>query len=164
MRDENRQTLIFIGWLFGIIIVLALAASIVLAAAGRERGSDYRAMQSVINRKTPIVRVDHAYHLSRSCRSVAASGVDRHGHRYYFVFLPTSKRAYLYAGNKGKSQQAILQKAERDHGKHNDTTINLGWYRGQPVWEVAYRKQNGDCSYLLYSFKTGKQLSFIDNL
>ncbi|MCH3904388.1 MAG: hypothetical protein LKF01_06610 [Lactobacillus sp.] len=164
MRYENRQTLIFVGWLVGIIVVLALAASWVLAAAGSSRGSDYRAMQSVINRKTPIVKVDQTYHLSRSCQSVSASGFDKRGHRYYFVFLPNSKRAYLYAGSKGKSAQTILKKAKRDHGQHSDTTINLGWYRGQPVWEVAYRKQNGNCSYILYSFKTGKQLSFIDNL
>lgn len=164
MRYENRQTMIFVSWLLGIIVVLALAASLILAAAGRERGSDYRAMQSVISRKTPITRIDHSYHLSRSVRSVAASGVDRRGHRYYFIFLPNSKKAYLYAASKGKSQQFILNKAKKAHGQHSDTSINLGWYHGQPVWEVAYRKQNGDCSYLLYSFKTGKQLSFIDNL
>lgn len=164
MKDENRQVVIFIAWLAGMIVVLALAASLILAAAGSSRGSDYRAMEQVIGQKTPIVKVDHTYHLSRSCQSVSASGLDRRGHRYYFVFLPDSKRAYLYSRQKGTSAEQILQKAQRQHGRHDDATINLGWYHGRPVWEVAYRKSNGNCSYILYAFKSGRQISFIDNL
>ena len=42
--------------------------------------------------------------------------------------------------------------------------INLGWYKGEAVWEVAYKKQNGNLGYTLYEFKNGNDISEVDNL
>lgn len=50
------------------------------------------------------------------------------------------------------------------HPNQNTYKINFGWYKDLPVWEISYKKNNGNYGYAIYSFKTGKEIFFVDNI
>ncbi|MFC2694520.1 MAG: hypothetical protein ACFN0Y_00670 [Lactobacillus sp.] len=164
MREESRQTLWFWFWVIMALMIIFLLAGLIFASAGFKRGQEYKEMDSVAQRKTPIVRVQKRYHLSRTVNSSAVYGQDRKGHGYYLIYLPASKRAYLYAAAKGRSAKQIMRKFYQEEGHKRQEQINLGWYKGQPAWEVSFVNANSSRGYALYSFKKGHRLSFINNL
>jgi len=70
----------------------------------------------------------------------------------------------LYQANKGKSEEQILNTFNDEHPGHNNPKCQLGWYKVMPVWEVTYKKKNGNYGYVLYDFRNGKEVVYADNL
>ena len=83
---------------------------------------------------------------------------------YYFIYLPNSKKAYLYPAKRGVSEANIKNEFKSSHSNATINHINLGWYKGEAVWEVAYKKPNGNLGFTLYEFKDGNDISEVDNL
>lgn len=164
MREETRQTIWFWVWVVAIIVVIFLAGGIIFAEAGFARGQDYKAMDNVAANKTPITQVEKRYHLSRTVNSDAAYGKDKKGHGYYLIYLPSSKRAYLYPAKKGRSQRQIMSKFHASFGHKKQEQANLGWYKGQAAWEVSFVNKDNSRGYAVYTFKKGKRISLINNL
>lgn len=162
MLEETKKTirLIIIAILLVIIIYFATVFTFVGAGA-RSRGNEKQITQ-LAESKTPIVQVNKYYHLDRGVSSYSLSGTDKKGKQYYFIYRTHRRKAYLYPTSKGVSENSIRQKFKRENsGKIR--SINLGWYHGQAVWEVAFSQKSG-LGYQIYSFKDGKSLSRIENL
>lgn len=164
MREESRQTIWFWVWVFIALVVIFLIGGIIFASAGFQRGQEYKEMDRVAQAKTPIVQVQQRYHLSRSVNSSAIYGQDKKGHGYYLIYLPNSKRAYLYSAKKGRSARQIMRKFHAERGHKKQEQINLGWYKGQPAWEVSFVNANSSRGYAIYTFKKGRRISLINNL
>ncbi|EEJ73060.1 hypothetical protein [Lactobacillus ultunensis] len=164
IQDDTRQTIKFVGWVIGLIIIAFLASIVIFYCAGaKSRGNDQKIAQLASN-KTPITNIQKYYHLDRGTSSYAIKGTNRKGEGYYFIYLPNTKKAYLYSAKKGVSEDRIKNNFKSSHTDATINHINLGWYKGEAVWEVAYKKQNGNLGYTLYEFKNGNDISEVDNL
>jgi uncharacterized protein YpmB len=164
IQDDTRQTLKFISWVIGIIVIAFVASILIFYYAGsRSRGNNQK-IAEIARTKTPIKNIQSYYHLDRGTSSYAITGTGKKGKRYYFVYLPNSKKAYLYPANKGVSEAYIKNKFKSSHSDATINHINLGRYKGQAVWEVAYKKHNGNLGYTIYEFKDGNDISEVDNL
>lgn len=164
LQDDARQTIKFVSWVIGLIIVAFLASIAIFYYAGsRSRGNDQKVTQLATS-KTPIRKIQNYYHLNRGTSSYAIAGTNNKGKQYYFIYLPNSKKAYLYPAAKGITESKIKNKFKSIHTDATINNINLGWYKGEAVWEVAYKKQNGNLGYTLYEFKNGNDISEVDNL
>lgn len=164
LQDDTRQTIKFVSWVIGLIIVAFLASIAIFYYAGsRSRGNDQKVTQLATS-KTPIRKIQNYYHLDRGTSSYAIAGTNNKGKQYYFIYLPNSKKAYLYPAAKGITESKIKNKFKSIHTDATINNINLGWYKGEVVWEVAYKKKNGNLGYTLYEFKNGNDISEVDNL
>ena len=164
IQDDTRKPIKFVGWVIGLIIIAFLASIVIFYCAGaKSRGNDQRVAQ-LASAKTPITNIQKYYHLDRGTSSYAVKGTNSKGQNYYFIYLPNSKKAYLYPANKGVSEDKIKNSFKSLHTDATINHINLGWYKGEAVWEVAYKKQNGNLGYTLYEFKNGNDISEVDNL
>lgn len=114
--------------------------------------------------KTPITKVEETYHMSQNKVSNSVKGTDKKGQTYYFVYLSNSKKAYLYKANEGITENHVKALFNSKHPGHDNLKVEFGWYQNKPVWEISYKKANGNYGYAIYSFKTGKQLFYVDNL
>ena len=114
--------------------------------------------------KTPITKVEETYHISQNKVSNSVKGTDKKGQTYYFVYLSNSKKAYLYKANEGITENHVKALFNSKHPGHDNLKVEFGWYQNKPVWEISYKKANGNYGYAIYSFKTGKQLFYVDNL
>lgn len=164
IQDDTRQTIKFVVWVIGIVIIAFFASIAIFYYAGsKSRGNDQKVAQ-LATTKTPITNIKKYYHLDRSTSSYAVNGTNKKGQSYYFVYLPNTKKAYLYPARRGVSESNIKNKFKSSHSDATINHINLGWYKGEAVWEVAYKKQNGNLGYTLYEFKNGNDISEVDNL
>ena len=102
--------------------------------------------------------------MSQDRVSNSVKGIDKKGKTYYFVYLKNSKKAYLYKANEGISATKVKDLFNEKHPGHDNLKLEFGWYQNKPVWQVSYKKNNGNYGYAIYSFKTGKQLFYVDNL
>lgn len=164
MNKYVKKGLKVTGIVVGVIAVIYLVLCIVFYIATKPASDAVKQTNSVALEKTPITRVTKNYHLSRSVESNSLEGTSKKGENYYFIYLPHSKKAYLYQASKGKSEEQILQTFNDAHPGHDNPKCQLGWYKGIPVWEVTYKKKNGNYGYVLYNFKNGKELVYADNL
>lgn len=113
--------------------------------------------------KTPITKIQKYYHLNRDVNSLALAGTNKNK-KYYFVYLPKTKKAYLYQNTKGVTEAQVINVFLKDHKDRKITDVNLGWYKKRPVWEISYTKTNKKIGYVIYNFEDGEELSYIDNL
>ncbi|WP_127345612.1 hypothetical protein [Lactobacillus amylolyticus] len=164
IRDDTRQTIKFIIWVIVIAILLYIASIFVFFRAGSIGRDNDRQIAQIARQKAAITNVQTYYHLDRGVSSYALKGTDSKGKTYYFVYLPKTKKAYLYQASKGTSQSKIKSTFTAAHKGATIKGINLGWYQNNPVWEVAYQNSKGNLGYTLYDFKTGKAINEVDNL
>lgn len=166
INDDVRQTIRFIIWLLVAVVVFYLASVLAFFAAGRQSRQYDRQLDHLALEQTPITSVAQYYHLDRGVNSYALKGSNKKGHNYYFIYLPHSKRAYLYrAGQHAVSASQIKDSFRQNHPHNQINAVNLGWYRGSAVWEVAYQKNgNGNLGYALYALKDGREINQVDNL
>lgn len=160
--NKNLKRLL-IG-LTSFIIVLIVAATIITRLAINKETSQSEQVTAVALTKTPIKKIQKTYHLKRDVTSLGLVGTDAKNKKYYFVYLTASKKAYLYDSDEGVSEAAITKFFKQEHQKDTLKSINLGWYKGRPVWEISYRKTNHKLGYVIYNFKDGAEISVIDNL
>ena len=164
IQDDTRQTIKFVAWVIGLIIIAFFVSIAIFYAAGsKSRGNDQK-IAELARSKTPITNISKYYHLDRGTSSYAINGTNKKGKGYYFTYLPNSKKAYLYPAKRGVSEANIKNEFKSSHSNATINHINLGWYKGEAVWEVAYKKPNGNLGYTLYEFKDGNDISEVDNL
>lgn len=162
---QNRRSWKWLWWIVGIVVVLIIAASVTIKSATNQKSSDVSQITAVTLAKTPIKQISKTYSLNRSVASLAAVGTNNKKQVYYFVYLPKTKKGYLYDHTEGISEKTAKNLFLKKHPKSDAIKkINLGWYKGNPVWEVSYLKANNKLGYVLYSFKDGDEISAIDNL
>ncbi len=163
ISDDTRKTIRFIIWVLVFVVLFYIGSVLVFFGAGSPSRKNDRQMASLASQQTPIINVQNYYHLDRGVNSYALKGTSRKGKEYYFIYLPHSKKAYVYPARKGESQTKIRRRFNR-LGIGKISTINLGWYKGKAAWEVSYQKSNGSLGYALYDFKSGEMLNRVDNL
>ena len=155
----------WLTWLLGIVILIMILTGFIFYRAGSPKRSNQKQIQQLAFQKTPITQIKAYYHLSRDkVVSNAVLGVSRSHKKYYFIFIPSKKKAYLYPSKKGYSESQVKKLFSSDHQSYANEQLNLGWYHNKPVWEISYRKPNGRYGYALYDYKTGEEISYIDNL
>lgn len=164
IQDDTKQTIKFVAWVISLIIIAFFVSIAIFYYAGsKSRGNNQRVVQLAAS-KTPITNIEQYYHLDRGTSSYSITGTNKKGRRYYFIYLPNSKKAYLYPAKRGVSETTIKNNFKSSHSNATINHINLGWYKGEAVWEVAYKKSNGNLGYTLYEFKNGNDISEVDNL
>ena len=164
IKDDTRQTIKFVAWVIAIIIAVYIAAVIIVFMAGSPSRKNDRQISQVASQKTPIKNIQQYYHLNRGTDSYALKGTAKKGQVYYFIYLPNSKKAYLLPSRKGVGENEIRSKFNQQHGQQKISNVNLGWYKGQAVWEVTSQNSQGNYSYTLYKFKNGSKISEVANL
>lgn len=164
IRDDTRQTIRFIIGVIIFIIIFYIGSIFVFYRAGSTSRNTDRQITRLATQQTPIRNVQTYYHLDRGVSNYSLKGTNNKGQVYYFIFLPHSKKAYLYSSKKSVSEKQIRTTFKNSHSNRIINNVNLGWYQGNPVWEVAYKNNNGNLGYSLYDFKNGKELNQVDNL
>ena len=164
LRDDTRKTIKFIIWVVILAIIFYIASIFVFYKAGSSSRNNDQQIVRIANQKTPITNVQNYYHLNQGTNSYAIKGTDKKGKVYYFIYLPSSKKAYLYQSDKAVSQNKISKIFYEKHPNSNVKSINLGWYQSQPVWEVAYQNKNSKLGFTLYDFHNAKLVNEVDNL
>lgn len=164
LKDDTKQTIKFIVWVVVIAIAIYLASIFVFFKAGSNVRNSDRQIAALAKQKTPIVNVENYYHLDRGISSYSLKGTDKRAKSYYFIYLPSSKKAYIYQASKGTTESKIRETFNAQNPNKTIKSVNLGWYRNDPVWEVAYQNSNGKLGYNLYLYRTGKELNQVDNL
>lgn len=147
----------------GVIITIAIIALIVINLALNPLRSNKNQVEEIAKQETPIKEIKKTYSLSRDVKSSAVLGTNN-SKNYYFIYLPKTKKGYLYQDTKGLSEKQILAKFNKSYPNQEVTDINLGWYKKRAVWEVSYKKSNSKLGFVIYNFKNGKEISYIDNL
>ncbi|MDF7638918.1 hypothetical protein PT285_05835 [Lactobacillus sp. ESL0791] len=159
IKDDTRQTLKFIAWVAGTIIFLYFLAVAVFYFAGDQYRNDIHQTEQLALAKSPIIKVEKRYHLDRGVNSYAVKGRDKAGESYYFIYLPTSKKAYLCDASDGVSAGSVAFTYSQFYPHRKIEKINLGWDHGQAVWEITAQDKDGNYYYTLYKFKNGNKLS-----
>lgn len=164
LRDDTRQVIRFLLGVLVAVIVLFFGSIFVFYKAGSTSRTHDKTMLNVAKQKTPIVQVDRYYHLNRGTNSYALAGKSNKKVSYYFVYLPKSKKAFLYEAKKGFTQTEIIDKFKKSYRNKSISSINFGWYQGNPVWEITYKNSNHKLGYVMYNFKNGIEINKVDNL
>ncbi|OYR93048.1 PepSY domain-containing protein [Lactobacillus taiwanensis] len=164
MNKYVKKSLKITGIVVGVAAVIYLFICIIFYFATKPMSDSIKQTNDIALQKTPITTITKNYHLSRSVESNSLVGTSKKGKKYYFIYLPHSKKAYLYQASKGKSDEQIKEIFNDAHPGHSKVKCELGWYKGVPVWEITYKKENGNYGYVIYDFKTGKELVYADNL
>lgn len=164
MDQRVKQGLKIAGGVIGGLLIIYIICIIIFIFGTKAQTDNQKAVITVATNKTPIVQITKTYHLSRSVKSDSVVGTDKKGHKYYFIYLPHSKKSYLYSANSGISENKVKSIFHSQHPRHSNINTEFGWYKGRPVWEISYKKSNGNYGYALYNFKDGKEIYFIDNI
>ncbi|WEV71634.1 hypothetical protein OZY43_04265 [Lactobacillus sp. ESL0785] len=154
IKDDTRQTIKFIIWLIVVIILAYCLTVVIFYKAGKPAQGEMQEVSRIATEKTPITRVQTYYHLDRGINSYSLKGSGKKG-SYYFIYLPGSKKGYLFPTKKGVSEAAIRSKFKAQGATGKISQVNLGWYRGRAVWEVTAKNSSGSYNYKLYEFKNG---------
>lgn len=155
INDDTKQTVKFLTYILILIVFLYFAFIIIFYKAGNPERTQTRELNRIALQKTPIKYTEKNYHLDRGINSYALKGLDKKRKTFYFIYLPGSKKAYLYPANKGVNEEVIRHKYESKRSNEKITEINLGWYQGKAVWEVSSKNLVGEYHYQLYEFKNG---------
>ncbi|KGG54235.1 hypothetical protein [Lactobacillus sp. wkB10] len=156
IQDDTKQTFKFLAWVFIILIFLYFAFIVIFYKAGNPERSETRELNRIAIEKTPIKYTEKNYHLNRGVNSYALKGLTKDHKTYYFIYLPGSKKAYLYSARRGVNEGLIRNKYIAKEPNEKITEVNLGWYKNKPVWEVSSKNIAGEYHYQLYNFKDGK--------
>jgi uncharacterized protein YpmB len=163
MFEDTRKTIKFIIIVLVLLVIFYLAGIFVYWSAGARSRGNQEQIAEIAKSKTPIRQVKKYYHLDRGISSYSLYGKSQKGQAYYFVYRTHAKKGYLYPASKGYSEAAIRKEFRQNH-QTAIRQVNLGWYQGRPVWEVASQKADGSLAYYLYNFKDGKSISAVENL
>lgn len=164
IREDTRQTIKFIIWVIILAIIFYITSIFIFFKAGSSTRINDQQMINTSRKKTPITSINTYYHLDRGTNSYALQGTDKKSKSYYFIYLPNSKKAYLYPASKGVSEKEIRNYFNKNHSNQTINNVNLGWYKGSAVWEISYQNRNKNIGYILYNFKDGKEINEVDNL
>ncbi|QNQ82304.1 hypothetical protein [Lactobacillus sp. PV012] len=164
MNQTVKRGLKILGGIIATLIIIYGICVVIFLVGTNSRAQGEKAVEKIALKKTPITKVEETYHLSGDTESNSLLGTDKKGKKYYFIYLPKSKKSYLYNSKDGISEQKVLKLFNTQYPNYKNPQVELGWYKDTPVWEITYKKDNGNYLYVIYSFKSGEKLSYIDNL
>lgn len=164
MNNRVKSVLKGALWTFIVVLIIYFICFIIFVIGTHPYRAQAKTVNNLALSKTPITKISHTYHLSQGKVSNSVEGIDKKGKKYYFVYLEGSKKAYLYKASEGISQSKVKSLFNELHPGYDNLKLEFGWYQDKPVWEISYKKDNGNYGYAIYSFKTGKQLFYVDNL
>ena len=164
MNERLKTYFKYLGGTVLTLLIIYLVCFAVFLAATHPTRAQEKTSKDIALSKTPIVNVQRQYHLSRDVVSDSLEGTDKKGKKYYFVYLPKNKKAYLYQASKGLSRSQAIARFNNLHLGHDNLKVEFGWYKDKPVWEISYKKDNGNYGYAIISFKTGRELFYVDNI
>lgn len=164
MNPTIKRGLKILGGIVATLVVIYIICLIIFLVGTNPRTKVEKSTEKIAVQKTPITKVEETYHLNRDTNSYSLIGTDKKGKQYYFIYLPKSKKSYLYSSKDGISEEKVLKLFNTQYPGYKNLQIELGWYKDGPVWEITYKKDNGNYGYVIYSFKSGEKLSYIDNL
>lgn len=164
MNKRLKNILVTSSYIIGTLLVLYLITVIIFLKGTSPIRKNNNQVNEIAIDKTPITKIKTNYHLSTDTISDSVYGINKAGKKYYFVFVPKTNKGYLYPANKGKSKSQIINIFNEKHSNYKNVNYQFGWYKKLPVWEISYKKNNGNYGYAIYSFKTGKELFYGDNL
>lgn len=163
-RFKFKPILKTVLWTVISLLIIYIICFIIFVIGTSPLRKQSKSVSGLALSKTPITKVEDTYHMSQSKVSNSVKGVDRKGKTYYFVHLENSNKAYLYKANEGISENKVKNIFNEKHPGHDNLKLEFGWYQNKPVWEISYKKNNGNYGYAIYSFRTGRQLFYVDNL
>lgn len=163
IQDRLKIVFQYIGWLL-VFLAIVYAGLVAIFYNGQKAHTKQEVEVQKLVKRTAITNIDKYYHLNRGIKSYSVEGSRKNGKKAYFVYLPKRKKAYYYTADQGVSESQVKSQFQKSYPKKNIKEINLGWYNKQAVWEVSAKNKNGTYCYGLYTFKNGKELTFIDNL
>jgi uncharacterized protein YpmB len=155
IKDDTRQAIKFIGLLIIILLLGYFLIITIFYKAGNPERSEIHELNKVALQKTPITHIEKSYHMNRGVNSYSLEGFTKNHKRYYFIYLPGSKKGYLLPKNKGITEAGIRSKFSSNKPQEQILKVNLGWYHKRAVWEVTSKNKVGDYNYNLYDFKSG---------
>ncbi len=158
IEDDTKQTLKFIAWLIGILVLLYLVFLLVFYKASAPERNETHQLNQIALQKSPITKIERNYHLNRGVNSYSALGQAKDRSKYYFIYLPGTKKAYLLSADKGVSEKNVARQYTTSRPTDKIVEVNLGWYKNKAVWEVTAKNSNGNYRYQLYEFKNGNLL------
>lgn len=164
MNERLKTFFKYLGGTALTLLVIYLVCFVVFLVATHPNRAQAKETKNIALTKTPIVNVTNQYHLSRGVVSDSLEGTDKKGKKYYFVYLPKTKKAYLYQSSKGLTENQAVEHFNELHPGHSNLKVEFGWYDQRPVWEISYKKSNGNYGYAIISFKTGRELFYVDNI
>ena len=109
MNKYVKKSLKITGIVVGVAAVIYLFICIIFYFATKPMSDSIKQTNDIALQKTPITTITKNYHLSRSVESNSLVGTSKKGKKYYFIYLPHSKKAYLYQASKGKSEEQIKE-------------------------------------------------------
>ena len=164
MNNRFKPLLKTAIWILVSLVIIYIICFIIFMIGTHPLRQQSKNVSELALSKTPITKVEETYHMSQNKVSNSVKGTDKKGQTYYFVYLSNSKKAYLYKANEGITENHVKALFNSKHPGHDNLKVEFGWYQNKPVWEISYKKANGNYGYAIYSFKTGKQLFYVDNL
>lgn len=164
MNNRFKPLLKTAIWTLVTLVIIYIICFIIFVVGTHPLRKQSKNVSELALSKTPITKVEETYHMSQNKVSNSVKGTDKKGQTYYFVYLDNSKKAYLYKANEGITENHVKALFDSKHPGHKNLKVEFGWYQNKPVWEISYKKSNGNYGYAIYSFKTGKQLFYVDNL
>lgn len=164
MNNRFKPLLKIAIWTLVSLVIIYIICFIIFMIGTHPLRQQSKNVSELALSKTPITKVEETYHMSQNKVSNSVKGIDKKGQTYYFVYLANSKKAYLYKANEGITENHVKALFDSKHPGHKNLKVEFGWYQNKPVWEISYKKHNGNYGYAIYSFKTGKQLFYVDNL
>ena len=100
IQDDTRQTIKFVAWVIGLIIIAFFVSIAIFYAAGsKSRGNDQR-IAELARSKTPITNISKYYHLDRGTSSYAINGTNKKG-KDIILFICLIQKRHTYILLKG---------------------------------------------------------------
>lgn len=163
LNDKVKTVLQYLAWLV-FFLAIAYFGLVMLVKNATQPYVKADAKVAKLVKQTSMSKVTKYYHLNRGTKSLSAAGKTASGKDAYFVYLPGTKKAYYYSASEGVSESTVKQNFQKKYPKKTVKEINLGWDKGQAVWEVTATNSDGSYCYAIYQFKDGKLLSLVDKL
>ncbi|WP_261805599.1 cell wall elongation regulator TseB-like domain-containing protein [Lapidilactobacillus luobeiensis] len=156
---RQRKRMIIISVLTAVILLIGLYLATMMP-----RISAQRQTEAIAKKAGDLQRTTNFTIYQRQQTYYAVTGYDQQNKLTYVVVNGKSGKIKVLAGNKGLTQGEVRARIQKQIAPRKIYGINLGIDAGRPVWEVAAKKQNGQLSYRLLDFYTGKTVDLIDNL
>ncbi|AKP66587.1 hypothetical protein [Companilactobacillus ginsenosidimutans] len=158
----NRSTKILLAISLVTLVIVSALTYINLSFAPYSSAKSQS--NSIAKDNAGIVDPDYFGDYTRADRYYSVGGLTKNRqYRYIIINAKSGKTQTINKGNAPLRESVLNGVAER----YNPTKIlhiNLGVYKKQPTWEVAFKNKNGTIGYNLIDFKTGKSIEVLNNI
>lgn len=152
-----------------IILIILLSALILFSIifyvrASRPASTAKREAVALAKKYADMEEVDRFYWFSRKKTYFSLVGKDNKKNNIVVIIPKSGEKVTVYNQSEGLTETQALKKViDSDHPK-TIKKITLGMYNDEAAWEIMTANKNGELSYYLISFKTGKTINIIKNI